>query len=173
MPPVATLTDATVIRIGQLVGAAQVVVGSLRLEDETLVVRARSIALDTGRIQADVTDRGPLPELFGTFERVARRIAPPSAKSSANDREASIRRSPSSRTYIKGLLAETPATAINYLKAALARQPSFDRARLALWDVYAEQGDHERALAAVAPRARRFAVGARGPLSRRALAAGA
>jgi tetratricopeptide (TPR) repeat protein len=150
VPPVAALTDATVIRIGQLVGAVQVVVGSLRLEDEMLVVRARSIALDTGRVQTDVTDRGPLSELFATFERIARRIAPASAKSS----EAVESIHPPLAVfedYIKGVLAETPATAINYLKAALARQPSFERARLALWDVYAEQGDHEHALAAVLP----------------------
>ncbi len=51
--------------------------------------------------------------------------------------------------FIKGLLAETPATAISYLRAALAGQPSFDRARLALWDVYTEQGDHALALTAV------------------------
>src|SRR6185295_8229627 len=49
-----------------------------------------------------------------------------------------------------GLLAETPATAISYLDSALAQLPSFDRARLALWDVYTEQGDHQRALTAVA-----------------------
>jgi tetratricopeptide (TPR) repeat protein len=150
VPPAAALTDATVIRIGQLVGAAQVVVGSLRLEDETLVVRARSIALDTGRVQTDVTDRGPLPELFGTFERVARRIAPPSSKSS--DEIAKMRPQVAVfEDFIKGVLAETPATAISYLSAALARQPSFDRARVALWEVYAEQGDHARALAAVSP----------------------
>src|SRR5262249_10599766 len=147
VPPAAALTDATVIRIGQLVGAAQVVVGSLQLESETLVVRARSIALESGRVQVDVTERGPLPELFAIFERVARRIAPPSGKSSA---EVEGQHPPIAvfEDYIKGLVAETPATAINYLKDALARQPSFDRARLALWDVYTEQGDHERALAA-------------------------
>ncbi len=148
VPPVAALTDATVIRIGQLVGAAQVVVGSLQLENDVLVVRARAIALDTGRVQVDVTDRGPLPELFATFERIARRIAPPSTKSS----EEIERQHPPIATFedfIKGLLAETPATAISYLTSALTRQPSFDRARLALWDVYAEQGDHEHALAAV------------------------
>ena len=59
VPPVAVLTDATMIRIGQIVGAAQVVVGSLQAENDTVVVRARSIALDTGRVQADVTERGP------------------------------------------------------------------------------------------------------------------
>lgn len=149
VPPAAALTDATVIRIGQLVGAARVVVGSLQTDHDTLVVRARSITLDTGRVQADVTERGPLSELFATVERIARRMAPPSAMSSA-DIEAQHPPVVVFEAYIKGLLAETPATAIVYLQTALARQPSFDRARLALWDVYAEQGDHALALAAVA-----------------------
>ena len=150
VPPAAALTDATVIRIGQLVGATQVVVGSLQLEADVLVARARSIALDTGRIQVDVTDRGPLPALYGTLERIARRLAPPSAKTS----EEIERMHPPIAVFedfIKGVVAETPATAINYLNAALARQPSFDRARIAMWDVYADEGDHQRALAAVTP----------------------
>jgi tetratricopeptide (TPR) repeat protein len=148
VPPVATLTDATVIRVGQIVGAARVVVGTLQLDGDTLVVRARSIALDTGRIQADVTERGALPELFAIFERIARRIAPPSTTSTADI----ARQHPPVAVFedfIKGLLAETPATAISYLNAALRRQPSFDRARIALWDVYTDQGDHEHALTAV------------------------
>jgi TolB-like protein len=78
VPPVATLTDATVIRIGQLVGAGYVIVGSLQLENDTLVVHARSIALETGRVQADVTDRGPLSDLFVIFQRVATRMLGPS-----------------------------------------------------------------------------------------------
>lgn len=160
VPPAAALTDATVIRIGQLVGAAQVVIGSLALEDEALVAHARSIVLETGRVQADVTERGPLPELFGTFERIARRIAPPFASS-----EAIQRLHPpvvAFEQFIKGLLAETPSTAINYLNTALKLQPSFDRARLALWDVYVEQGDHEHALDAVRP------IAADSPYARRA-----
>ena len=162
VPPAAVLTDATVIRIGQLVGASQVVVGSLQLENDTIVVRARSIALDTGRVPVDVSERGPLPELFAIFDRIARRMAPASTTSAA---EVEKQHPPVTvfEAYIKGLLAETPATAISYLRAALAGQPSFDRARLALWDVYADQGDHAQALASVvsvpddspwAPRAR-------------------
>ena len=147
VPAAAVLTDATVIRIGQVVGAAQVVVGSLQSENGTMVVHARRIALDTGRV-VDVTERGPLPELFATFERIARRMAPPSAKSSA-DVEAQHPPVTVFEAFIKGLLAETPTTAISYLRAALAGQPSFDRARLALWDVYADQGAHALALAAV------------------------
>jgi len=148
VPPAAALTDATVIRIGQLVGAAQVVVGSLQLDGESVVVRARDIALDTGRIAVDVSDRGELTDLFKIFERIARRIAPPSPKTTE---EVESRHPPLDvfEDYIKGLLAETPATAIKYLTTALSGDPSFDPARLALWDVYADQGDHEHALAAV------------------------
>ena len=90
------------------------------MESDALVVRARSIALDTGRVQADVTERGPLPELFATFERIARRMAPPSAPLVGRHR---AQHPPVAvfEDFIKGLLAETPATAINYLHAALAR----------------------------------------------------
>ena len=128
----------------------QVVVGSLQLDGDALVVRARSIALDTGRVQADVTERGPLPELFATFERIARRIAPPSSRSSG-EVEGRASAVAAFENYIKGLLAETPRHGDQLSERRAERQPTFDRARLALWDVYAEQGDHDAALAAVPP----------------------
>ena len=159
VPPAAVLTDATVIRIGQLVGAAQVVVGTLQLQGETLLVRARSIALEAGRIQTHATDGGPLPELFTLFERLGRQLAPPG--SAAPTAGASFDNPPvrAFENYIKGLLAETPATAINYLNAALQAHPSFDRPRLALWEVYTDEGNHDRALAVVkaVPSSARFA----------------
>ncbi len=80
VPPAAVLTDATVIRIGQLVGASQVIVGSLQLKGETLLIRARSIALEAGRIQTSATQGGPLPELFSIFERMGRELAPPGTR---------------------------------------------------------------------------------------------
>jgi len=150
VPPAATLTEATVIRLGQLVGASQIILGSLRLDGEELVVEARAILLETASIQTRVTERGPIAELFATFERLARRLSPASARASAEPQRAQ----PSVaafENYIKGLLAGTPATAINYLTMALTIQPTFDRARLALWDVYAEQDAHDRALVAVQP----------------------
>jgi hypothetical protein len=42
VPPASVLTDATVIRIGQLVGASQVGRGSLLMDGDALVVHARS-----------------------------------------------------------------------------------------------------------------------------------
>jgi tetratricopeptide (TPR) repeat protein len=161
VPPAATLTDATIIRIGQLVGATRVIVGSLQLENETLMVHVRSIALDTGRVQTNVTEGGPVPELFATFERIARKIAPASSKTPA---EVERLHPPVAafEDFIKGLLAETPATSIGYLDAALKLYPEYDRARLALWDVYTDQSDHQQALAAVQP------VAASSPWARRA-----
>ena len=147
VPSNAALTDATVIRIGQLVGAAEVITGSVRLESDTLIVHARGIALESGRISHDIVDRGPASEMFATFDRIARQFASPARASTSGDRR--VPPLAAFENYIKGLLAETPTIAVNYLNAALSAQPTFDRARLALWDVYAEQGDHPRALAAV------------------------
>ena len=156
VPPVAALTDATVIRIGQLVGAARVVVGSLQMENDALVVRARSITLDTGRVQVDVTERARC--------RTCSRSSSGSRGASRHRRSAAeeiARQQPPVAVFedfIKGLLAETPATAINYLNSALKQQPSFDRARLALWECLAEQGDHRTALRRRHP-SRRFRHG--------------
>lgn len=166
VPPVATLTDATIIRIGEIVGAARIVVGSIELVDDQLVVHARDITLDTGRVQTTRVERGPLPDLFRIFERISRQIAPPSPKSTD---EVERVHPPIAvfEDYIKGLLADSPATAVAYLDAALKIQPSFDRARLALWDVYTDEDDHQKALASVEPvaadsvsaRAARFRAG--------------
>ena len=147
VPSGAVLTDATVIRIAQIVGAAEVVVGSIQLETRGLVVRARSIAIEAGRVQADVTERGPLPDLMAIFDRVSRGVARTAAPATgpAQDRPPVA----AFEAYIRGLLADTPSAAVTYLNAALTLHPRYDRARLALWDAFTEDGDDQRALAAV------------------------
>jgi tetratricopeptide (TPR) repeat protein len=148
VPPSASLTDATVIRIGQIVGAAQVVIGSVQLDGDDLVVRARGIALESGRLQADVSERGAMADLFALFERVARRIMSPSGAGAGGAPPAHPPVA-AFENYIKGLLAETPATALAYLTAAVRADPKFDEVRLALWRLFDDQSEHERALAAV------------------------
>jgi tetratricopeptide (TPR) repeat protein len=165
LPASAVLTDATVIRIAELVGADHVIVGSLQRDGDALVVRARSLALDAGRVQADVTERGPVPDLFAIFDRIAGRLTTsfPSVPGAGTTPVESRPPIAAFETFVKGLLAETPGTAVNYLNAALTSFPGYDRARVALWDVYAEQGDHQRALTAVqrVPRASQWARRAR------------
>src|SRR5438552_8553329 len=45
VPPVATLSEATIIRIGQIVGAEQIIVGSFAVTGNVLTIRARQIRL--------------------------------------------------------------------------------------------------------------------------------
>ena len=140
LPVSGSLSRATIIKVGQLVGAADVVMGSYRVDGTTLSVTARSIRLDAGRLQPEVTERGELTELFGIFERLAGRlgraagrVAGPAAAHPPLD---------AFENYIKGLLAESPVSQASFLEAALRDAPTFDRARLALWEVRTEQADH-------------------------------
>jgi tetratricopeptide (TPR) repeat protein len=145
VPPVATLSHATVIRLGQVVGATHVVLGSFQVAGQELVVRARTIRLDTGRLSPELVERGPLNDLLTIYERVARRIGPP------NVPEAPLTRTyptlPAFEQYIKGLLAEAPAAQISFLRQAIKLYPGFQRARVALWDVHTALGEHREALA--------------------------
>jgi tetratricopeptide (TPR) repeat protein len=161
VPPTASLTDATIIRIGQLVRASQVLVGRLNIAGDDVVVKIRAIGLESAKVQAEVDERGPLTDLFGIFERVARKVAPSPARTST-DLGQNHPPVAAFENYIKGLLAETPATAVSYLEAALKADPTLDRARIALWEVFDEQGENEKALAAAK------AIQASSPLWRRA-----
>ena len=73
--PSPRLSHATVIRLGQVVGATHVVIGSFRLTGAMMSVRAQSIRLDTGQMEHEFVEAGPLEDLFAIFERVSRRLA--------------------------------------------------------------------------------------------------
>ena len=159
VPPVASLSHATVIRVGQVVAASQVVIGTLELQGDDLIVRARTITLDTARMSPELLERGPLTDLLEIYARLARRIGPP-VRDAATAR---VYPTPAAfEQYIKGLLAESPAAQAAFLTHALKLYPAFQRARVALWDVHTSLGDHSRALAAVRD------VPASSPLSRQA-----
>ena len=160
------LSLASLVRVGHLVLASDLIVGTVRLSGEELVIDARRIRLDTGRLVEQTTDRAPLPELFALHERLARRLMgkQPTAGGTPAPAAAAAGALPlgAFENYIKGVIAEQPAAQIRFLQAALRLAPRDARTRLALAEVYADQGDHARALAeaqAVPPTA---------PLGRRA-----
>jgi len=148
LPAAAALSRATVIKVGQLVGASEVIVGALKLEGEVLVAEAHAIRIDIGRLEPDITERGPLTDLFGIFDRLAGRLirATPAAGRPPAEPRAPL---DAFENYIKGLVAESPETQATFLQTALKLAPAYDRARLALWRVRTEQDDHAAALAAV------------------------
>jgi tetratricopeptide (TPR) repeat protein/TolB-like protein len=148
VPPIASLSHATVIRLGQLVAATHVVAGSFQLEGQTLTVRARVIRLDTGRMIPEIVERGPLHDMSDVYAKIARRLVPESTVSLEQIKKGQVPLS-AFEPYIKGVLAEAPATKLGFLEDALAAYPNFQRARLALWGVFTEQGEHQRALDAV------------------------
>src|SRR5687768_12415279 len=129
VPPVATLSHATVIRLGQVVGATHVVVGSFRLTGTMLSVRAQSIRFDTGQMEHELTEAGPLEDLFAIFERVSRRLAGASATGAPSARPAL----PVFENYIKGLVATSIPAKISYLEATIKLDPSLDR-KSVVWE---------------------------------------
>ncbi len=162
VPPVASLSHGTVIRIGQLVGASAVIIGSIRTDGDTLKVRARSLRLDTGRLQGEVEESGSLGDLFRVYRRVARRLTSAPALLSSEEAQGAELSPAAFENYVKGLLADTPTAQAAFLEKAVALHPGYDEARLSLWRAYTEAAEHEKALAAA------LAVPASSPASRRA-----
>jgi Flp pilus assembly protein TadD len=149
VPPVSALSHATVIRVGQVVGAASVVVGSFTLEGDALVVRARAIRLDMGQITPELVERGPLTDLLRIYGRVARRMLAEAPAASTEQMAQAYPSLAAFEQYIKGLLAEAPEAQIAFLSQALRLAPSFQRSRVALWEVHTGLGEHNKALGVI------------------------
>ncbi|HEX5107392.1 MAG TPA: hypothetical protein VFV95_03060, partial [Vicinamibacterales bacterium] len=148
VPATASLSHATVIRLGQLVGAGSTVVGSVTVDDQTLTVRARSIRIDVGRMSPEIVESGPLSDFFAIYDRVARRLAPGSAVTD-QDMEQGRPDVAAFEQYIKGVLAFAPASKVAFLSQALRLEPAFHRTRIELWSAFTDLSDHRQALAAV------------------------
>jgi tetratricopeptide (TPR) repeat protein len=151
VPSVGPLSHATVIRLGQLVGATNVLIGSIAISGTRLSVRAQNIRLDTGRLAGEVVETGALEDMFGIFDRVAGRVAslPAGRGTGAAPAGGVAGRRPSLpvfENYVKGLLAAATPTKVGYLRSALKLDPGFDPARLALWTVNEDGGNAQAAL---------------------------
>jgi tetratricopeptide (TPR) repeat protein/TolB-like protein len=144
LPDHATLSRASTIRVGHALSASSVVSGTLQVQGDHLVVRARVVRIDTGRLLPEVEASGPLAEMFTVFAALAQKIRGTSTSTGVSDR---LPPSPKVfELYVKGLVAETPSTALAFLDQALKAAPKFDRARLAMWDLHSEASEHQRAL---------------------------
>jgi tetratricopeptide (TPR) repeat protein len=145
IPPNANLSRAMTIRIGQAVGTRMVVSGTIAMDVDQIVARARVVRLDTGRLLPEVEARGPLSNLFEVFGALAQKIrASSDAAPPLRDR---VPPTPQFfELYVKGLIAETPATALTFLEQALKAAPQFEPIRIAIWDLHSEASDHQKAL---------------------------
>lgn len=148
VPAIAPLSRATVIRVGQIVGAVRVIIGSYAIAAEILTVRARSILLDGGQISAEVVETGPLAGLFEVYSRVTRRLAEGMPRDAVS---APVTHPPVAafEQFIKGLLSEAPEMKLSFLREALRLSPTLERARLEMWAVHNALGEHQNALAII------------------------
>lgn len=168
LPASATLSRATVIKVAELLGATELVTGTFRVQDRSLAVQVQTIRVDAGRVRQPVTEKGLLTELFDLHDRLVRSLT---SELSSPSRAAAT---PGARpplgafeNYIKGLVATSLSDRATFLESALQDFPAFEQARLSLWEVRTDQGDHVAALAAVraipsssvlSPRARFYAA---------------
>lgn len=155
LPPAATLSHATVIKIAQLIRAETVVIGAYQLSGELLTVRARLIRLDTGQLQPEVVETGELTEVVSVFTRAVRALQGSPGQEPVHAGPV-IASHVAFEAYVKGLIAETPATQLSYLEQAMKLAPD-DRVRLAFAELLADEGRHGQALevlAGIAPSSR-------------------
>jgi tetratricopeptide (TPR) repeat protein len=146
LPPAAALSHATVIKVAQFVGAAEVIVGSFQIAGETLTVTVQPIGIDEGKFKAQVVEQGPLSDLFGIYDRAARRLAG-ATTAAPSPFPGTLLASPQAfEAFVKGLVAESPATQRMFLEQAGKAAPADDRVKIALWQVHTDLDDHLRAL---------------------------
>jgi tetratricopeptide (TPR) repeat protein/TolB-like protein len=150
LPPAAALSHATVIKVGQFVGASEVVIGSYELAGEHLTVRARTIRLEAGEMSGEVIERGPLNDFFSIYDRTARRLRGAISPAPAPHPGTLLTSHHGFELYVKGLVAEAPSAQRTYLEQAAKAAPADDRIKLALWRVHSDAGRHPEALAAAA-----------------------
>jgi tetratricopeptide (TPR) repeat protein len=152
LPSAAALSHATVIKVAQIVGATEVVIGTYDLAGDELTVRARRIRLDTWHMAPEIVERGPLTDLFRIYEAVARHLrgAAPAAAAPAPEPGTLLTSLSAFEWYVKGLVAESAALQRSYLEQAAKAAPAEDRIKLAMWRVHTDAGNHELALAAAA-----------------------
>lgn len=141
LPRNATLTQATMIRIAELVGATDLIIGEVRL-GEQLTVRARQVRLESAREAAVATSSGAAGDMYAVCRRVAAEL---SGKPPADVPDMPLA---AFEQYVKGLVATTPAVQERFLETARAQSGSDPRVLLALWEFYTSDGRHDRALAA-------------------------
>jgi tetratricopeptide (TPR) repeat protein len=147
LPASGSLTRATLIRAGEMIGASAIVVGEVKLTDR-MQVRARVIDLASGRQFPDVTADGASNAFFDILDRVGKGLVVSLPHSAVPPPPPDRLDIASFEDYVKGLVATSPETQLRFLEAALAHSPTDARALLALWEVRTAQGDHTRALEA-------------------------
>ena len=116
-PAGATLSRASTIKVGQVVTASLVVGGTVAMQGDQIVARARGVRIDTGRLLPEVEASGPITDLYGVFGRLAQQVRGAGAPASPRSPDRLPPTPQVFELYVKGLIAETPATGAGVSRA--------------------------------------------------------
>ena len=162
LPADRELSRATLLRAAVVMGVRDLVTGTVSLAGETLTVSVRVVQVEAGRGNPEIREQGPLGDVVAIAGRVAAAIAgsPPGTPVVGYDPPPSLE---VFEAFVKGLVAETPATQLRFLEQAVREAPGYARAHLAIWEVCTDEEQHARALAAAqaVPASSRFSRRAR------------
>ncbi|HVR70605.1 MAG TPA: tetratricopeptide repeat protein [Vicinamibacteria bacterium] len=144
--PRVPLTRATSIRLAEALGASRLVVGTYALEGETLALSLRVLDATRGSLGPPVDARGPLETLPELVDAVAWDMAlaepePPVLTREVFGASRPWLRFEALRSYGQGLAARNVVNKGRLYRRALALEPGFDEARLALGRLQVETGE--------------------------------
>ncbi|MCP3162120.1 FlgO family outer membrane protein [Myxococcus qinghaiensis] len=121
-------TESTAVRVGRLVGARTVVLGSIQRAEQQVRINARFIDVETGVVLDTAKVTGPVDRIFALQDQVASRLLGSPVKPRVkrpSGREAVL----ALETYGRALAAPTEDERAWLLRATLAGSPGFEYAR--------------------------------------------
>jgi len=144
------VTRATAIRVAEALGASRLVTGTFKPQDANVTLSLRLLDVERATLSAPLIAAGPLtslPELIGSL---AWDIALAGSTRPGRTREEFLgggRSVPfeAFRAYARALAAPDPASGAKLLRQALALEPAYDEARLALGRLQVATREYEAA----------------------------
>lgn len=149
LPPGATLTRATIIKVAELVGAVRVIIGRVGASGSEVTIDAQVLHVDTARLDPPLHRVTPVSGLLQTYRDLAGAAeARPPGPTEGRPLAPSV---PAFELYVRGLTAASEEQQERYLSQAIESAPTYVEARLALWTVQSARGAHELAVSTLTP----------------------
>lgn len=141
LPPNFEPSRATAIRLAQTLDADDIIVGFYTLENNNLHLSAELLDVNALRLSPPIMQNGPLDHMLDVLNSLAWHVARgldarfPLPEGSFHAASASLRLN-GFENYIRGITEAEPAERIRHLKIAVAENPTYSPAWLALGMTY-------------------------------------
>ena len=150
VPALVPLTRATSIRIGEVLGATQLVTGSFRMDGRNITLSLRLLDTERGTLSSPFVANGPIETLSDLVHGLAWDLALASSPLPALSRQDFLARRPglsfeALRAYGSGLVTRVPSVKVKRLSRAVSLAPDDASLRLALGRLLLESGEAMKA----------------------------